>query len=325
MRIALIHNPTSRRNRHDGNEFYQAGRERLGNLCISVHHEGKLLDHVRQLHEAGVELIVLNGGDGTVSAALSAIEQVYPLDRLPAIAVLPSGNTNLIASDVGFGLRGPEALDRLFSERPFRSSMRAPIRLTWPGAPERRPVLGMFGGCTGYARAVRIAHSPTVLKFAPHNLAVVLTLVSSIASLVLRRSRQKWLQGNPLRWQQKGAEVAEKTLQGNGQSFIFLVTALEKLSNGIWPFWESGTNRHGFHFLNVSAFPKRLSGALLHLLRGRVPDWLRNHPDYVSDLVNKGMMLETDSEFVLDGEVFPAAADGRLMLERGPLFRFLQA
>lgn len=323
MQPALIHNPTSRRNRHDGDIFYSAGREKLGELCISAHHEGMLVDKMRRLHDAGIDLVVLNGGDGTVSAALSAIEQVYPANHLPAIAVLPSGNTNLIAADVGFGLRGVAALERLFSERPFRSSIRAPIRLTWPGQPERRAVLGMFGGCTGYARAVRIAHSDTLLKYASHNLAVFLTITSSIASLVLRRTRQKWLEGNRLNWVLEEGEG--QVTKGEGQSFLFLATALEQLSNGIWPFWQGSSPQHGFHFLNVSAFPERLPSALVNLLRGHAPSWLRAHPDYMSGLVEKSMLLETESDFVLDGEVFPAATDGRVLLERGPAFRFLHA
>lgn len=283
-----------------------------------------LVGRIRQLHQAGVDTLVLNGGDGTVSAALSAIDLVYPPDKLPVIVVLPSGNTNLIAADVGFGLRGEAALERLFSGRPFRSSVRAPIRLSWPGLPEKRPVLGMFGGCTGYARAVRIAHSPAFLQYSSHGLAVFLTIASSLGSLLLRRTRKEWLQGNRLEW--RFDENEKSALKNNSpQSFLFLATALEKLSGGIWPFWSHDEGGHGFHFLNVSAFPGRLPGALFNLLRGRAPQWLRKHADYVSGIVEKGMILETDSDFVLDGEVFSPAPDGRLKLERGPLFRFLHA
>ncbi|MDT8871316.1 diacylglycerol kinase family protein [Komagataeibacter rhaeticus] len=44
-----------------------------------------------------MDCIVIDGGDGTVSDVLSAVHRHYAPDRLPAIAVLPSGNTNLIA------------------------------------------------------------------------------------------------------------------------------------------------------------------------------------------------------------------------------------
>ncbi|MXV44471.1 hypothetical protein GS501_05340 [Saccharibacter sp. 17.LH.SD] len=317
---AFLHNPNSRRNQQDGDKSLAFAREKLGEFCISSQHDAHLRGHIASLAERNVDAIAINGGDGTVSACLTAIASVYPEDKLPAIAVLPSGNTNLIAGDVGFGLRGAAAIERLVGGKVFRISERSPIRLSWPEG-TRPSILGMFGGCTGYARAVHIAHSPTVLRFAPHDLAVIITVATSLLSLIFPRSRHSWLRGNRLHWQ---ALQKEGMLVRDGQSFFFLVTALEKLSRGIWPFWDEKNNQDGFHFIDVNAFPSRFPAALGNLLRGRAPQWLRQNSDYVSSQTER-MRLATDSDFVLDGEVFPALPEATMILERGPVFRFLHA
>ncbi len=316
---ALIHNPNSRKNAQDKGRFLRMARQKLGDYCVSSLNDSHLPAHLTELKSKGVDLIVISGGDGTVSACLTAIAASYHDCPLPAVAILPSGNTNLIAGDVGFGLHGDAALDRFLRPEGLKSCIRTPIRLSWPDE-ERPAVLGMFGGCTGYARAVRIAHSPNVLKFAPHDLAVFFTLFSSMASLLFRRSRHSWMKGDRLSWSAQGEDLSRESR--DGRSFLFMVTALEKLSHGIWPFWNAGNGESGFHFLDAHAFPKALPKACFNLLRGRAPEWLRSHEDYVSATVQE-MQLETDSDFVLDGEVFPASASGRLMLEEGPAFRFV--
>lgn len=317
---ALIHNPNSRKNAQDHGQFVRMARRKMGDFCVSALNDSHLPAHLTDLKSKGVDLIAISGGDGTVSACLTTIANIYHDVPLPAVAILPSGNTNLIAGDVGFGLHGAEAIDRLLRPEGLRSCIRTPIRLSWP-EDERPSVLGMFGGCTGYARAVRIAHSPSVLKFAPHDLAVFFTLFSSMASLLFRRSRESWMRGDELSWSAKNGAVTGT--EADDCSFLFMATALEKLSHGIWPFWNAASDvNDGFRFLNVRAFPKNLLGACFNLLRGQAPDWLRSHEDYVSAEA-KEMLLKTDSDFVLDGEVFPAPVGGHIKLEEGPAFRFV--
>ncbi|MCT6856189.1 MAG: hypothetical protein M3Z59_07215, partial [Bombella apis] len=188
LQPALIHNPNSRKNIQDDGRFIRMARRKMGDFCVSTFNDSHLPAHLAVLKKKGVNFIAIDGGDGTVSASLTAIANTYRGSPLPAVAVLPSGNTNLIAGDVGFGLRGEAAVDRILQPESLKSSVRAPIKLSWPGQ-DMPSVLGMFGGCTGYARAVRIAHSPTVLRFAPHDLAVFFTLFSSVSSLLWRSIR----------------------------------------------------------------------------------------------------------------------------------------
>lgn len=320
VRFAVIHNPRSRLNLRDRDGFEAQASRRLGSAFVRTTDLDTLRSALEELARRSVDTIAINGGDGTVSHVLTAIAKVYPADHLPRIAILPSGNTNLIAADVGFGLRGTTALDALdATPRRIVHALRAPIRVRWPGT-DRAPVMGMFQGSAAYARAIAIAHSPGVLKYAPHDLAVGVTLASAIGGLVLNpRTRRTWLDGEALHLRD-GDEDAQAD-----KSFLFLATALQKLTYGVWPFWRGpGTTADGVHYLNVHANPRRLPGALANLLRGRAPAWLRTSDDYESGC-SQALRIASPGDFVLDGEMFDTGPHGEITLESGPRFSFLRS
>ena len=58
-------------------------------------------------------MLAINGGDGTVQAALTELYNGHFGDDPPPVAVLPSGKTNLIALDLGARGDPIEALERL--------------------------------------------------------------------------------------------------------------------------------------------------------------------------------------------------------------------
>jgi len=312
----MIHNPRSRRNRRDGKAFAQEAGPYLGDRFLQPRRREEMLEMLTRMRDEGVDTLGINGGDGTVSSVMSAVHAIYPADRLPRIAIFPSGNTNLIAGDVGFRARGIAPLRRLIEEpETLRISARRPLRLSWPDG-SRPDRLGMFGGSSGYARAIRIAHSPHVLRFAPHNLAVAVTLLSALGGLLISRRRRLWLDGE-----------RACLLPGGGKkdrSFVFLATGLQHLDNGIWPFWRKQSDpAFGIHYLNVTHHPRRLAQALGAMLRGRAPDWLRAHPDYDSGCTTSLEWI-SESDFVLDGEIFPATPDCRVCLDLGPRMIFVQ-
>jgi diacylglycerol kinase (ATP) len=108
--IGVITNPRSRRNRRD---------PRLAkHLAYVLGEEGQLyspkdldaLESVaRHFLEREVEVLAINGGDGTAHVVLSAFVHVYGETPLPKIALLRGGTMNTVAT--GLGIRGrPEGL-----------------------------------------------------------------------------------------------------------------------------------------------------------------------------------------------------------------------
>lgn len=317
VRLALIHNPRSRKNRRDGSKFALQARKLLGEGFLVPASHVEMTDMVAELARRNVRLIAINGGDGTVSDVMTAIMRAYPAEDLPELAIFPSGNTNLIARDIGFSRRGIRALEHLLDNaETLPRVQRRPLKISWPDN-AHEPRLGMFQGSTGYARAIAIAHSPHVLRYAPHNLAVAVTLIGAFGSLLWRRQRETWLRGDHLVLESGGVVLAE------GQSFLFLSTALQKLNLGIWPFWNTDSaNARGLHFLHVADHPARLLQATWALLRGHAPGWLRRCSDYTSGQAGS-MILTCRSDIVIDGERFSSGKDGRVLLCEGPEFGFV--
>nr|WP_301272420.1 diacylglycerol kinase family protein [Acetobacter cerevisiae] len=319
----MIHNSRSRRNLKADSRYLDCARRTLGPLFFSPDSQTELHDVIEDMARQDVRCLVVDGGDGTVGNVLSALYvSSYPKDRLPMIAVLPSGNTNLIAADVGFGMRGEEALqrlqDRARSDRLVSDvKQRQPLVVSWPGQ-DRAPVLGFFGGLGAFTRGIEIAHSPAILKNYAHDTAVLITLAETLRQIITPRLRQSWLDGTPVGLGLNGGELEAHN------RFLFLCTGLHCLPHGIWPFWREGGADEGISYLDVAANPKKLMRAIWSLLRGRSPAWLRADPTYSSGSARQ-VLLNTEQSFVLDGEVLETGPAQSLEISAGPILSFLQA
>ena len=322
-RFALIHNSRSRRNLKADGRYLDCARRILGPLFFSPDSQGALHDVIEDMAQQDVRCLVVDGGDGTVGNVLSALYvSSYPKDKLPMIAVLPSGNTNLIAADVGFGLRGEDALqrlqDRACSDRLLSNiKQRQPLVVSWPGM-DRAPVLGFFGGLGAFTRGIEIAHSPAILKNYAHDTAVLITLAETLRQIITPRLRQSWLAGTPVGLGLNGGELEAHN------RFLFLCTSLHCLPHRIWPFWREDGTDEGISYLDVAANPKKLMRAIWSLLRGRSPAWLRADPTYSSGSARQ-VLLNTEQSFVLDGEVLETGPAQSLEISAGPVLSFLQA
>ncbi|MCP4809653.1 MAG: diacylglycerol kinase [Proteobacteria bacterium] len=103
--IGVITNPRSRQNRRNPQLAerlaYVLGEK--GRLASPTSHEA--LDEVAQhFLEHEIEIVAINGGDGTSHVVISALVRAYGDRPLPRIALLRGGTMNTVAS--GLGVRG---------------------------------------------------------------------------------------------------------------------------------------------------------------------------------------------------------------------------
>ena len=94
--VGVIYNPRSHRN---------LGADFDCGLCPHVHiaqprERGQLPLALAEFAERGIDLLVINGGDGTVRDVLTSGQAIFG-DDWPAIAVLPKGKTNALTVDLG--------------------------------------------------------------------------------------------------------------------------------------------------------------------------------------------------------------------------------
>ena len=154
-RIALLSNPKSTGN--------LAQLPRIRAFCADhpdiFHYEVEKADQVgaalQTIARVRPKMLVINGGDGTVQAALTELYNGGHFgDEPPPVAVLPSGKTNLIALDLGAHGDPIVALEKLLEIAQAELSphivARELIALRC-GAGEQMPVIGMFLGGAGLA------------------------------------------------------------------------------------------------------------------------------------------------------------------------------
>ncbi|MDI2091004.1 diacylglycerol/lipid kinase family protein [Commensalibacter oyaizuii] len=321
QKIALIKNPTSRLNAKEDLDFSQFAKEWLGDYyCVPTSIQ-EVMDVVAQFAKENVNCIIVDGGDGTISRVMTAIYHSYDFNKMPYLVILPSGNTNLIAKDIGFGVRGFPALQRIkiLSERNRLINSvqhRHALKIEWLDA-SKPAVLGMFQGAAAFTRAINIAHGPTILKNFPHDWAVGATIITALLKLFFPQTRGNWLQGEFCNIQIDSQKMQQE------HTFLFLATTLQSMSNGMWPFWGGNSRDQRLHYLNVKAYPPRLIAACFSLLRGKVPNWLRQNPAYQSGIAQK-IVLNINQEIILDGEHFDTGEKQTVVLSVGPEFSFVR-
>lgn len=311
---ALLRNPKSVRNRRRVQDLRAMAGDWLGSDFIEPGSVEETDDILRGLAAREIDWIIIDGGDGTVRDILTALPDAFP-DRLPYLSIIPSGNTNVIAADVGMPIRGPDAL--------------AALRAAWAGERgevRRRPSLevrreanaralrGMFFGVGIYRRAVEMAHNSVYHDRLWHGPAVAAAIAAACFQIFAGRPESPWRAGENMLV--KAGDMPEK----NGQHFLLLATTLQQLVLGIWPFWDE--DKGPIQFIDVDAPPKRLAAALWWLLRGLSPDWIRQGGNYRSRGVNQ-IQLNFDGHFVLDGETYPTGPAG-IQLLPGPAFDYFR-
>jgi hypothetical protein len=262
---------------------------------------------VARFAAAGCDLVVIDGGDGTVREVLSALPAAFG-ERAPLLSVVASGKTNILAFDLG--VRGSWTLDAVLAaagQPDARIRLRSPLRVAREGG-SAPPLSGFVFGAAGLVRGTALAsnlHRAHVF----HNVSVALTLAGAVGQLVGGAPEGPWRRGEPL------ALSVDEGPPRAGPRLVTMATTLQRLPFRMRPF---GPARHGLKFLDADAPPRQLARALPTLLWGRGEGWLGKHGYRRGDATRLRLTLE--GPVVLDGEVYPG---GDLTITEGPRLRFL--
>ncbi|MGI9498399.1 MAG: diacylglycerol/lipid kinase family protein [Geminicoccaceae bacterium] len=315
QRLAVISNPNSQRNRQGALDGLRAV---LASHPGVLH--GELWDFadlgamIRRFLEDGVEIIAVNGGDGTVQAVLTELGRRDPDDGSPKLAVLAGGMTNVIAKDVGIDGKPDTALEHLIRSLvddeknggpPVEIVSRPLIGLALH--PDQPPVYGMFFGAAGFYQAVQLANDKVRRKGIAGSLASASTLALSLFRLLFGRSGSddRLYRGEPMVIGLDGVRRPETSY------LLLIATTLDRLILGLMPFWSDGrTIRDGrtaqdggaIRYTSIDFPPQRLFRALVPVLRGRPARWMRDR-GYRSGSTGD-MVIDIKSPVVLDGEIF---------------------
>ena len=154
-----------------------------------VEHAEQIGDALRTIARVRPKMLIINGGDGTVQAALTEIHNGGHFeDQPPPVAVLPNGKTNLIALDLGAQGDPITALDRLVTLAQSDLSPHIVGRelIALRADPSSRPVIGMFLGGAGLADTMLYCRNKIYPLGLPNGLSHALTAVALLARMFLR-------------------------------------------------------------------------------------------------------------------------------------------
>lgn len=299
IRTGLIWNQHSHRNRG-------AGRGALpdGVLDVVPEDESQLFAELRRFCAAGVELLAIDGGDGTLREVLTRLPEAWGRTTLPPIALAPSGKTNALALDLGVPL-GTSLEQLMAAAAAGQTKRRHCLEIVRPGQamPERR---GFLFGTGAFVRATELAQRNHGLGFFD-NAAIAVTLAGATVRTLLGGPRHGWRAGEPARL------ITSDTR--DGPWFILMASTLKRFPMGLRPF---GPPREGLKLLSVTAPPRRLLSALPVVLQGEDRPWFAECGYQRQDL--DGFALDLPGSFVLDGEIFEG---GELSVRQGPELEFV--
>lgn len=298
-RVALLSNPRSTGNRSLLPRVRSFCAENKDIFHYEVEHVDQIGQALRTIARVKPKVLVINGGDGTVQAALTELYHSGHFgDTPPPVAVLPNGKTNLIALDLGAQGDPIQALERVLELA--RTDMephivaRELIQLS-DGTVGGRPVLGMFLGGAGLADIMLYCRHKIYPLGLPNGVSHVLAAIAGVMSIILG-IHAAFLPPRP--GQIRISVLRRGQLQGSFA--LLMVTTLEKLLlGGQMP----GSAKQGgaLKMMVIERTPRALLRALVDTIRGRL-----------ANSRESGVHLERGDEIRIEGDRSSVILDGEL-------------
>jgi hypothetical protein len=320
VRIALLSNPKSTGNVAQLPRIREYCADHPDVFHYEVEHADQIGEAMKSIARVRPRVLAINGGDGTVQAALTELTNGRHFgDNPPPVAVLPSGKTNLIALDLGARGDPVATLERLIElaradNLADYTVARELIALRRPGGDDR-PVIGMFLGGAGLADTMIYCREKIYPLGLPNSVAHAITAVAAMAKQLFG-IKAGFLppDSKPL-----SVSLAEQERPISGRFSLLAITTLEKLLLST----DMGAHRQGrLKLLAIEEEPESVMSALLAKIGGRLG---RKPVRGVHFEESDEIMIEAESsDVILDGETFRAERGRPIQLRTAPPLAFVK-
>lgn len=299
--IGVINNPHSRKNKKDP-EWMDSMGYVVGTRGSSVatQHVEDVQSLVHEFRQQSIDILAINGGDGSNSIALTALVEEYGDQPLPKIALLRGGTMNIAANSCGIkGTPGGLLLNLVHK---FREGQR--YKTTW------RDTLHIEGR-TGFVFGLGFIHTflDALYESGQKSVwgatkligqAIGSTMVQGpLASRLFDRIDAQVVADGHLLPQRSFAAIAAATVSQIGMNFR--------------PFSLWDERPHSFHLLGVICSPLKVAHAMPKVYFGRKVSE-RKFIGQAASLVE--IHSNQALSYTLDGENF--STGNRLTLSTGP-------
>lgn len=311
-RVVVVSNPHASRRRFEPLQRALASADNVRWITTESPEDADL--QVSSL-AADVDLLVLDGGDGTVQRALSTLLRCRETPG-PKLAILPGGSTNMTAYDISGARSWRESASHL-----LRLIDRPPDE--WPCAPrpvirlqrfaDEPPIYGMCFGAGAVIRGIEFCQERIFRLGIRGEIASGLALGRALWGIL----RHEQAFDTPISVAMTIDDEAHMELSAN----LVVVSALDRLFLGFTPFWGSGDG--ALHFTALRKGADAFARTLPRLLRGNPSRSMTPEAGYSSGKLNR-LRVTMDGPYVIDGEIFPAPEGAALTLDATPRWDFVK-
>ncbi|MEP0392483.1 MAG: acylglycerol kinase family protein [Erythrobacter sp.] len=309
-RVGVIYNPRSHGNK--GADFDCGISPQV--YIAKPGDRSQLPEALVEFAAQGIDLLVINGGDGTVRDVLTSGASIFG-DKWPAIAVLPKGKTNALTVDLGVpsGWSLQQAIDAFDGGSRVR---RRPIEITPIGGSPDARALGFFLGAGAFTTATTAGQKAHKIG-AFNSMAVAVATLLGVSQWLFASRENAWRRGSKVTI---GLGVKDVPMEHSGVGDpefrqLVLASTLEKLPAGMKPF---GKLREGLKLAATDQISRWSALILFRMIRGQTPEGIRERGFH--QLSTPQFSLKIEDSFILDGEAFPP---GEYLIGQGPELEFI--
>ncbi len=244
----------------------------------------------------GVELLVVNGGDGTIQHVLTELLGSPKRDWMPMIAPIRGGRTNMTAIDLDCRKDATRGLVELLDAARAgdirdRVQERAVLRVDLGDQVK----YGMFFGAGMLYRAIQLAHR-TVPEDRSHGLTGVFMVTASLIARAMAGTRSGVLSPDKMQI------AVDRTPLESEEFTLVMSSTLHRLFFGLRPFWGSGPGP--VRVTTIAARARGLARAVPGIYRGSPPAHATPEAGFTSRNAEHAA-FRIDCGLTVDGELFP--------------------
>jgi hypothetical protein len=285
---------------------------------VETDRAGALPDAIDDLARREIDLLVINGGDGTLQHTLTELVVDRPFGKAPMIAPLAGGRTNMTALDLGASrnpVKGLKAVLDAAAEGTLHERIvdRPVIRIEFEGG--QRVEYGMFFGAGMIRRAVSLVHDVFPKRSGQGSFGAGITTLALVAKTALKPN-------DGILTPDKIQIALDDGVVRQGEFYLTISTTLRRLFWGIEPFWSR--EKGDLRFTSIASKARRFGLAAPGILRGKPLGFVTPENGYTSR--NTGhAALRMGCGFTVDGEIFDQQSDDVVRLSAGRPVSFIRA
>jgi diacylglycerol kinase (ATP) len=315
-KIGLISNPRSQRNRRGLQDIRQILAGAPDIIHVATDSSGELDEVLAEFARRGVDLLLINGGDGTVQSVLTCLFEKHAFETPPLLAILPRGTANTTAADVGLRGKTAAALSRVIAAS--RAGTIADHVLERPvlrieNLAGEIPQRGMMLGAGAIPDAIELCNREVYARGLKGDFGMGVTLAAILLGSALGRGGNGVLRPHDI------GVALDGDSEARTDRLLVLATTLHRLILGSRPFWNY--DAQPIRYTSIAYPPAHLLRAAPKVLYG----WRRRTlcPEVYDSKGARRIALRLDAPFTVDGETFHSPPDRPVVITAAEHARFV--